>query len=530
MHAQTELRAPAIAPTPTLYDDVYYPGHVYEHTHPNQLATLAKLYGMTPVPIERCRVLELGCGVGGNLLPMACQYPDSTFIGVDLSGVTIERGMRNVTALGLSNIQLLHRDIMDVEPSFGQFDYIIAHGVYSWVPPEVRRKMMSIYKQNLSPNGVCYVSYNAQPFSHLRDLSRDMMLFHTRHLNGMKEKTAQARAIMKFLSDGSKADSVHGAIMRDQYNRVSKMPEEVLFHDDLNEFATAFLLHQVVEEAAPYGLQYLSDADFSRRSIATYLEDVRATLQRFPDSEFMARDQYQDFIDGNGFRRTLFCHDNITLNRKIDMDFVTQFYLLSTTEPVEATWCLTDESPMGFATQSGSSLTVSKPLLKAAYCTLGKAWPQALSFTELVDRSRDLLKGTPVSDDDVQTLTEAMHVLACSGEVSFRINRPFVMKAISDRPEASLLARKQSESGTLVTNVLHQAVRLKDDRTRKFLQLLDGTRTVRQVIAEMTKIFGETAEVDSDELPPPGGTPVLSTSDGVERSLKVVSKLGLLVG
>ncbi|TDM98261.1 hypothetical protein CEE86_14605, partial [Lactobacillus crispatus] len=136
---------------------------------------------------------------------------------MDLSGVTIERGKRNVAALGLSNIQLLHRDIMDVDPNFGQFDYIIAHGVYSWVPPEVRRKMMTIFKQNLSPNGVCYVSYNAHPFSHLRALSRDMMLFHTRHLTGMKEKTAQARAIMKFLSDGSKADSVHGAIMRDQY-------------------------------------------------------------------------------------------------------------------------------------------------------------------------------------------------------------------------------------------------------------------------------------------------------------------------
>ncbi len=531
MHAQTAVRASTPAAAHTLYDDVYYPGHVYEHTHPNQLATLAKLYGMTPVPIERCRVLELGCGVGGNLLPMACQYPDSTFVGVDLSGVTIERGKRNVTALGLSNIQLLHRDIMDVDPNFGQFDYIVAHGVYSWVPPEVRRKMMTIFKQNLSPNGVCYVSYNAHPFSHLRDLSRDMMLFHTRHLSGMKEKTAQARAIMKFLSDGSKADSVHGAIMRDQYNRVSKMPEEVLFHDDLNEIATAFLLHQVVEDAAPHGLQYLSDADFSRRSIATYSEEVRATLQRFPDSEFMARDQYQDFIDGNGFRRTLLCHDNIALNRKIDMDFVTQFYLLSTTEPVEAKWSLTDESPLGFETQSGSSLTVSKPLLKAAYYALGKAWPQALSFTELLERCRALLKGSiSVSDDDVQTLVEAMHVLACSGEVSFRINRPFVMKAISDRPEASPLARKQSESGTLVTNVLHQAVRLKDDRTRSFLQLLDGTRTVAQIIAEMTRLFGETAEVEEDEAPPPGGTPVLSTSDGVERSLKVVSKLGLLVG
>lgn len=151
MNIQTEHRQPITGPTP--YDEVFYPGHVYGLTHPNHLATIAAVYGMQPAPVERCRVLELGCGVGGNLLPMAFQYPDSEFIGVDLSGVTIERGQRNIATLGVSNIKLLHCDIMNVDASFGQFDYIIAHGVYSWVPPAVREKMMTIFKHNLAPRG-----------------------------------------------------------------------------------------------------------------------------------------------------------------------------------------------------------------------------------------------------------------------------------------------------------------------------------------------------------------------------------------
>src|SRR5262249_43524222 len=152
-----------------------------------------------------------------------------------------------------------HYDIMDVDAAFGQFDYIIAHGVYSWVPPDVRAKMLTIFKQNLAPQGICYVSYNAHPFSHMRDMVRDMMRYHTRHITGMKEKVGQARAIVKFLSDGSSSTSVHGAVMRDQCKRVLQAPDELLFHDDLDQGARAFLLHEVVEDAERHGLQYLSD-------------------------------------------------------------------------------------------------------------------------------------------------------------------------------------------------------------------------------------------------------------------------------
>jgi methyltransferase-like protein/protein-L-isoaspartate O-methyltransferase len=512
----------------TPYDAVSYPGHVYEHTHPNKLATLAKLYGMDPTPVAHCRVLELGCGAGSNLLPMAFQYPESEFIGIDLSGLTVQGGMRNVQSLGLKNITLLHRDIMDVDGSFGQFDYIIAHGVYSWVPPAVRNHMMNVFKQNLSANGVCYVSYNAHPYSHTRNLARDMMIYHTRHLTDTKHKTSQAVAIMKFLSDASDARTVHGAIMRDQYKRVSEMPDEVLFHDDLNEMATAFLLHELVDEAGKHGLQYLSDADFSRRNIADYPDQVRATLERFPETEFVAREQYQDFIDGNGFRRSLLCHDNVRLRRTIDVTFVTLFHLLCGLHPVDPKYCLADKSPMQFQTQKGATLAVNEPLLKAAHLCLGEAWPDALSFEELLRRSQSLLPARKAAEEDAQMLMEAMYVLTSSGVAAFMAWPPIVTTEISSRPEVSALARQQAHSSPIVTNQLHQAVRLEDEKVRRFVQLLDGTRTVDAIVLEMSRILESTpstAEGNSAETK--DGS---SVSEEVERSLRVVSKLGLLVG
>jgi methyltransferase-like protein/ubiquinone/menaquinone biosynthesis C-methylase UbiE len=523
------------ASAPSLYDDVQYPGHVHEHAHPRQLATLAKLYGMEPVPIERCRVLELGCGIGANLVPIAYQYPHSEFIGIDLSSSAIERGLGNVAALGLTNIKMLHRDIMDIDANFGQFDYITTHGVYSWVPPSVRDRIMAVLKRHLSPNGVGYISYNAHPYSHLRDLARDMMLYHTRNITDLKEKTAQARAIMKFISEGAKPKTIHSAIMRDQFKRVSEMPEEVLFHDDLNEIATAFLLHEVVGHASSHGLQYLSDADFSRRNLAQYSDSVQEALRGFPATELVARDQFQDFIDGIGFRRTLLCHGDIALQREIDADFITRFHLLSSTAPVNKDFDVTDTSPVEFKTQGGSNvITLTKPFLKAAYLYLGRAWPRALSFSELLEGARTLLDsgaGYPLADGDEQALIKTMTLLALSGEASFMVSPPLVKTDISERPEASLLARKQAETGTLLTNLLHQSVRLEDDKVRHFLQLLDGTRTHEMIVTEMSRVISDAAQDSTVEPEPAESRPTMDTvRDATARSLSVVSKLGLLIG
>ena len=75
-----------------VYDEVLYPATSFPQTHPNRLATVAFLRGMEPAQIDRCRVLELGCGVGSNLIGMASQLSGSEFIGLDLAGRPIASG------------------------------------------------------------------------------------------------------------------------------------------------------------------------------------------------------------------------------------------------------------------------------------------------------------------------------------------------------------------------------------------------------------------------------------------------------
>jgi SAM-dependent methyltransferase len=146
------------------YDEVLYPSRTLPQTHPSRLATVAFLRGMQPASIGRCRVLELGCGTAANLIPMAFHHPESEFVGLDLAERPIAFGRSNISALGLHNITLHLMDLCEANPErLGCFDYIIAHGVYSWVPQSVRERILAISREMLNPQGVAYISYNAYP-------------------------------------------------------------------------------------------------------------------------------------------------------------------------------------------------------------------------------------------------------------------------------------------------------------------------------------------------------------------------------
>ena len=162
------------------YDRVPYGNHAFFQTHPRRIAAAGRIFGLATPAVENCRVLELGCASGGNLLPMGCALPHADFTGIDLSPRQIEEGNAMVRELGLPNVHLRCVNIMDVDAAFGRFDFIICHGVYSWVPAVVQDKVLRICHDNLNPNGVAMVSFNALPGSHARQALREMMLYHTR--------------------------------------------------------------------------------------------------------------------------------------------------------------------------------------------------------------------------------------------------------------------------------------------------------------------------------------------------------------
>jgi len=114
--------------TPNAYDEVLYPGLAHFETHPDRLATTAALFGMQTAPLEKCRVLELGCGDGTNLISMAYGLPESEFVGIDAARA-IAAGNQMIEDLALKNVRLQQLDLMDFKTDTATFDFIIAHGV-----------------------------------------------------------------------------------------------------------------------------------------------------------------------------------------------------------------------------------------------------------------------------------------------------------------------------------------------------------------------------------------------------------------
>src|SRR5258707_3967292 len=106
------------------YYSVPYPSFAFLQTHPGRLAVVGTLCGMNPPDVEHCRVLEIACGNGGNLIPMAFGLPKSDFMGVDLAAKPVEIARERIARLRLKNIRVEQVDLMEIGPDFGEFDYI----------------------------------------------------------------------------------------------------------------------------------------------------------------------------------------------------------------------------------------------------------------------------------------------------------------------------------------------------------------------------------------------------------------------
>lgn len=505
----------------TPYDRVSYTGFPFAETHPDNLAVLASLRGMSPAPAERCRLLELGCGDGGNLIPMAFHLPGSTFVGVDLSARAIEAGNATIAALGLKNIVLQHRDIAEVAADNDVYDYIVAHGVYSWVPQPVREKILDIFGRCLAPQGVAHVSYNALPGAHLRDLARSMMLFHVRGTTDDHQRTVHGRMLLDALAKASLPDHVYGIVLRDQQERVRDTPDYVLIHDDLDSNSRAFFLYEVLESAVRRGLKYLAEAvPFTNSRFLS--DDARELLDRIPADDVVLREQYWDFVRGTAFRKTLLCRHDMPLRRPT-VESVKDYYLTTDVRAIDGDIDPTSPDLVEFKSTSGDTLRTNHRVAKAAFVVLGRAWPQQFSLPELTEAARELIaqSGGKADPAEIASLPEAMFEAFETGLVQLRRLRREVPD-VTEKPAASALARWQIQQSKFTTNMLHATVVIEDEIGRKFLPLIDGTRDIAQLADELSVISAQIPASQKNAEDPP------INADTVRHKLEQLRRLGLL--
>jgi methyltransferase-like protein/SAM-dependent methyltransferase len=467
-------------PTNT-YDDMPYESHPYAQTHPSRLAVVATLFGLRPPNVETCRVLELGCAAGGNIIPIAESLPKSQWVGIDLSTRQINDGQRLVEEIGLKNVSLRHASILEVDESYGQFDYIIAHGVFSWVPTEVRERIFDICSNRLNPGGVAYVSYNTYPGWHMRGMIRDMMKYHSNRFTDTRQRIQQARALLDFLVTSARQEGPYSALLKSELDSIRNQSDNYLYHEHLEQVNDPLYFHHFVEMAAKHKLRYLGEARLPTMVTGNFGPEVQKTLKNLAPDQIQT-EQYMDFLRNRMFRETLLVHEKSVPNWTIEPATVRGLHVWSNGKPAGKTEPdIHTEEAEQYKTRSGMTLSTNRPLLKAAMKVLGERWPATVPFEELCRASRQALGGNPddasLADEDAKTLSLGLvNTYISSDLIEFQSVPMPVARTAPEKPEVIASARQRVTDGaTAVANRRHELVRLSDLDLR-LLPLLDGSR------------------------------------------------------
>jgi methyltransferase-like protein/SAM-dependent methyltransferase len=528
-----------------IYDEVPYPSLSFHVTHPDRLATLATLLGMRPPSVERCRVLELGCASGGNLIPMALSLPDSEFVGIDLSERQIADGQATIHSVGLRNVTLQPLNILDVNSDFGQFDYIITHGIYSWVPPVVQDKILEICQQHLAPDGVAYISYNTYPGWYMLIGLREMMLFHTREVTDPMQRVEKARALLEFLADSEPVgNSPHTGLLK-AYTRYTKerlLPKEaaLLIHDELAEVNEPLYFYQFAQRAAQHGLRYLAEAEFQTMLASNLPDGVADTLRQIA-RDTISVEQYMDFVRNRTFRQTLLCHEAIQLTGSPQPDLLLEFYVGSPALPVANEPDIHSKAVEKFQAGDGATFSTDHPITKAGMLYLSRIWPCCVPFKTLLAEATACLNGVPLDPArDVEALAASLLKAYSYSEnlVELRVSSPRFVTEIGERPVASPVARFQAKTNAVVTNLRHERIEL-SRLAHHLLPYLDGSRdrsalldVLAALVEEHPDLLQPTDETTDDagqidERQEPYVTP--AQDEILERKLRQFAQAALLV-
>ncbi|MBC9908344.1 methyltransferase regulatory domain-containing protein [Achromobacter xylosoxidans] len=471
------------------YDETPYTSNAFPICAPGHLHAVAHLYGLNAPAPETARVLELGCAAGGNLLPFVLANPGARAVGVDLSPQQIAAGKAMVDAMGLDNLELRAMSITDIDASFGKFDYIICHGVFSWVPPEVREAILRVCRENLSADGIAYVSYNTYPGWKASDVVRDAMLLNSFAANTPQEKLTRAKEMLSLLENGLWAgNSMKGALSY-AAQQLSKQTDYYLTHEYLEAINSPCYFLEFVAAIQQAGLAYLTDAEPQATFPSTFGENVANHLAVLSvETTREMREQYLDFAMGRQFRKSLLVHadraaaalENPEGTKFADMHFAAKLQSQPSSKPSER----------AYQASGGGTITTESPALIAILETFREAWPASVPYARLAEV---VAINTPDMSDEARdsALLNSLILLIGASALHYRL-APVPYSANGTKPQlipgalAILTAIEARTSQVGMHNLWHQTVNPGTDSLARFVTpRLDGTRSMLELRTEL---------------------------------------------
>lgn len=517
------------------YETVPYLSQPFTYTHPDHLAVIGRLFGMAPAPVDDCRVLELGCGTGVNLTPMAYHLPRSRFTGIDQSQRQVEMANKYIHELDIGNIRFHCENILNLNNAVGRFDYIICHGVFSWVPESVRAKILSIISASLAPEGIALVSYNTYPGWHMREMIRKMMLYHTRGVEDPERRIREGKGIIDFLASAvSDTTDPYSMLLKNELEILRESMDWYLIHEYMEVINRPFYFHEFMEIAHQHHLQFLGEAEFGTMLNSTLPSEIGGQVEQM-SHDIIQNEQYLDFIRKRQFRQTLLCRSDLNLNRKLDAALLKTFRVAGKTIPDRTPVDLSPGVTHTFRTTQQASAQTNDPMTKAAFLVLNDIAPNPIRFDALVTAAQEKIRQLSPDSEPDTSLSEknlAFKLLQCfTGKiVDLHAWAGNSMRKIEKMPKISRLTIHQVQNEHVTVNQWHQIIRL-DAFSKKMIPLLDGTRdieTIKQAMFDQMAQNAFSVKRDGQTITDPAEA-LRFIGDSVEKVVGELADAGLMI-
>ena len=308
----------------TIYKELGYKSYPFPFTTPAYLEAYGALVGLNTPPAKTARVLELGATYGGNIISQAVHNPEATFVGIELSQDQVEKGNKIISDAKLDNVSLVQGDILNFDETLGTFDYIIAHGFYSWISDEMKDKLLDIISNHLADNGIAYVSYNTYPGWHTMEEVRQLMLFANRGHDELthKEKVLRGKTVGSLV--GSQILNYDNLKERNSkflgaLRSVMQKDDYYVGHDHLEPHNDPCYFYQFNDHLKAHNLSYVCDADLTLSMVCTYDESIADKLEKLAPNSQADQEQYLDFMLDTPFRKSIICKADAAKNINYDI-------------------------------------------------------------------------------------------------------------------------------------------------------------------------------------------------------------------
>ena len=506
------------------YNQLPYVSMPVTYSQPARLAAMAALHGLQAPTADTARVLEIGCASGGNIIPLAARFPRSRFLGLDLSVRHIEIGRQRIAALGLSNIELRQGDIATADLAGARFDYVICHGVYSWVPPLAQGAILRICGAVLADSGVAAISYNVLPGWHLRHVIRDISLQHAGD-GTPRQRVANVRAFLGQLAETASESDPYGWILRAEAARLAQRTGSYILGELLAEHNTPCHVRDFFAAAGAHGLAYLGESDL-QGALPEYLMPRAAERIRALAGEDPALLQhYCDVFSGRTFRSSLL----IRAGRQAAPPAPGQLAGLSIASDLRMATPVGGGAPV-FTDARKRPVPVSGMAVSAAFALLAQRYPATTALTELQAAGRGADSEAPAVAD--QAIEAAVFQLVAAGQATVSTLPLQAGTAAAPRPRAWAVSRADAVTGQPWVTSLQHAPVLLDPVLQVLLRHLDG-RTATDGLARKLVEAVQARRLTLAELQPPtAAQPEVDLAQAavaaVARTLARCARQGLL--